>query len=185
MITNIEWIPKYPGCFFSCDDCYSNLHNNVIYKDCTLSNYINSLSRHKSCVWDFNISSWANVQVGVDAAGEVILSVYVKPKNGKKYNKTRPYECLPIYRLTYESLDGEEERAKKVKGKRTINYLIDSDKPIKNTFEEMIDSYGLIFNEIDLVCLFIEFIEFTLIINFYLLFFFQKIKESLFKSAFK
>lgn len=157
MITNVHWSPKYVGCYYSSDDCYSNLHNNVNFRDLTSSNFTNSLSRHKSCVWDFDISSWTNTEAGVDASGEAILSIYVRPKNGKKYIKTRPFECLPIYRLTYESLtEGEEmNQSQSVinKGKVTtkINYLIDIEKPVKRTLDDMINSYGLVFNDVDLV----------------------------------
>lgn len=132
-----------------------------MFKNCTPINYSNSLTRHKSCVWDFNISNWSNVEVGVDSAGEAVLSVFVTPRDGKKYNKSRPFECLPVYRLTYESLDDTEkeldndqqnsnQERSNVKNAQ-INYLIDSNKPLKTTIDEMVNSYGLVFNEIDLV----------------------------------
>lgn len=109
--------------------------------------------------------------MGVDASGETILSVYVKPKNGKKYSKTRPYECLPVYRLTYESLNGDEQVSNTPnvinKGKiiTNINYLIDQEKPVKRTLDEMVDSYGLVFNDIDLVSAY-RYLFFRLYSNF-------------------
>lgn len=166
VLTKVDWLPRYPGYFCSSDDCYSNLHNNVTYKDCTPSAYANSLSRHKSTVWDFNISSWANVQIGVDAAGEAILDVYVKPKNSKKHTKTRPFECVPAYRQTLEALDPSdlpEPTEQAVEQQSTpdenraapnLNYLIDSSRPMKATLDEMLDSYGIVFNEVDLVSFF-------------------------------
>lgn len=162
VITNVDWLPRYPGCFFSSDDCYANLHNNVTYKDCTPANYANSLSRHKCTVWDFNISRWANVQVGVDAAGEAILSVYVKPKNSKKHTKNRPFECVPVYRQTLEALESDDdqnvpppptppESPGKSRAIPNLKFLIDRNKPLKETLEEIVDSYGIVFNEVDLV----------------------------------
>lgn len=161
--------------FLSFDDCYSNLHNNVQFRDCTLSNFSNSLTRHKSCVWDFEISQWANVQIGADQSGEVVISTYVRPRNGKKYNKQRPYECLPLYRTTYESLDDYEapENTTTRRGKFSfnINYLIDQKKPVKSTLDEMIDSYGLVFNDIDLVSAIIFKINFNFNFNSFIFFF--------------
>lgn len=102
------------------------------------------------------------MQVGVDAAGEAIASVYVKPKNSKKHTKTRPFECVPIYRQTLKALDGSDKELPPPPVSETdhektmpnVNFLIDGRRLVKATLEEFVDSYGIVFNEVDLVSLF-------------------------------
>ncbi|CAG2176119.1 unnamed protein product, partial [Oppiella nova] len=111
LFTAIDTHMQWNGMFLGNDDCY----------------LANSLTTHKSCVWDMSLSEWTAAVVSVDAAGEAVIFPNFQFKADPK---RKPYDRLPLFHISVQPLDeitpkpSKNTKTKKSKQKDDKNDLI-------------------------------------------------------------
>ncbi|RWS27902.1 general transcription factor 3C polypeptide 2-like protein [Leptotrombidium deliense] len=122
IFTKVDWNFKWCGSFASYDDCYANWQasNYVVFKDAGLLNWpTNTLTPHRGCVW-------------------VLL-----------FN--------PLYRIEMQEFNSPDVKITQKKSKKTksnsekgfysINWVVDREKPLQRSYNEITNNFGLIFRD--------------------------------------